>query len=98
MGCTESSVYVSHIGFNAFEMEIQQEFPHDEVIALNKKCPTGNCLIHTSDCNNVRNEECYEKCDSTPGSEFYTFGEGSSLIDARKGLCIGCSSEANLAE
>jgi len=98
MGCTEDAVLSNHAGFNAFEMEIKQDFPHDEAFAVNKKCPMSNRLIRTENYNPLTKSECYDMCNDHPTCEYFTFGEGASLNNAYKGLCIGCSGEANLSD
>jgi len=98
MGCTEDAVLSNHAGFDAFEMEIKQDFPHDEVFAVNKKCPMRNRLFRTEDNDPLSKSECYDMCNEHPTCEYFTFGEGASLNNAHKGLCIGCSGGAQLSD
>lgn len=107
MGCTADSVLSSHVGFNAFKMEIKKAFPTSaptqdsagiyELVELNKKCPLANRLFRTDNYSNLKRHECYERCNSDSDCEYFTYGEDDNLKNAWRGLCIGCSGGTNLS-
>jgi len=108
MGCTAESVLSYHVGFNAFIMEIKPPAPSAapitqntpdlyELVELNKKCPWNNRLFRTADHNPLTRNECYERCKNEPTCEYFTFGEGASLKNAWKGMCMGCTGGATLS-
>lgn len=105
MGCTADSILQDHFGFNAFEMEITPPTPAPidkstlfESVALNKKCPMSNRLFRTDVNDPLTKYECYDKCNTDPNCEYFTFGESDNLRDAWKGLCMGCSSDITLSD
>uniref|UniRef100_A0A7S1FWG6 Apple domain-containing protein n=2 Tax=Corethron hystrix TaxID=216773 RepID=A0A7S1FWG6_9STRA len=105
IGCTADSILEDHDGFNAFVMEIKPPTtaPTDvstlfQSVALNKKCPFSNRLFRTHDNDPLTKYQCYEKCNSDPDCEYFTFGESDNLREAWKGLCMGCSSDLTLSD
>ncbi len=94
MGCTDEAVLEDDDGFNAFEMEIKQDFPY-EPVGTNKKC-ADHRVFRSDNYSPMTKNECYNMCNDHPTCEYFSYGEGDNLRDAIKGLCIGCSGEASL--
>lgn len=95
IGCTETAHFEDHTGFNLFQMEIKQEFPFS-LQAANGKCPQKNRLFRTDDNQPLTKEECYRKCADDSECQSFTYGESSTLRNSWKGMCMGCSSDAEL--
>ena len=106
IGCTAAAVLEPDRGFNAYEMTSTQTFPtaaptaeseYFDAAGTDKKCPFNTRLFRTPNNEPLSRPECYERCYSTQGCEYFSLGEDTTR-DAWMGVCMGCTAESALSD